>query len=152
MSTVTSNTKKTAKQLAQDIAKKIAREPIEVLRTAGGQVSGVEKVPQTSRLKDPRGANEHISVNKEEVSNKAKSKRLIDALEAELAEIKKIKKQNDLEALQAEKSQELQIEKSEETKPFVEPSTKQKKGVLTGMKGKIDKLKKRAEVRMPPSG
>jgi len=47
MAGVVSDSAKSAKNLAKQVARQMAREPLEVLRAAGTQVGGGERMPPT---------------------------------------------------------------------------------------------------------
>lgn len=167
---------KQSKKLAQDAAKKIAKEPLEVLKNVGPQVTGVETQKPA----------EDINVKgKETVTNKkfpseaelvAKKEKLLAANRNELEAIKKQKTFEDLQEkimngedvflenypdLPIEQKQVLKAqmeaisernEKMEPEEQLFEPGTKRKRGVAFGMAGKIEKLKKKSEIRMGPGG
>lgn len=125
-------------------SKKIVKEPFEVLKTAKRQVIGTEKLaqPEPSRKEGVEGGTGETS-SLEEEKMKVKSKRLLEALETEIEEIRKQKELKEEEKLK---------EEEEKSKPLVEPLPRRPRKVLGGMKGKLQKLKRRAEIRMPPSG
>ncbi len=154
MSNIGDNTKKSAKQIAQDAAKKIAREPLEILKSAGSQVAGTEKTPEGPRenqaSQQPPQETGKPPVSEAEIN--AKSKRLMEALEKELEDIKKLKDQEALQEEQQEVVEEAQKVEANKAQPLVEPITAKKKHQMPGMQGKLDKLKKKSEIRMPPSG
>jgi hypothetical protein len=146
---VSGSTKKIAKQAV----KQVAREPFEILRTAGKQVSGAESVsrPTHEALQEKvESKGEKSFLDEEKI--KIKSKRLLEALEKEIEDIRKQKEQEEEKKLKEEEIEEKILEEKEKKKALPEVSTKRARGVIKGMKGKLKKLKAKAEIRMPPSG
>lgn len=168
---------KQSKQAAKKIARQMAQEPLEVLKTAGSQVSGQEKSPPTSSEENeqkPQSKDGKTPPN--EGNLKMQSQRYLDAHRKELGEIRKQETYEELQRRVAEgedvpvenygelsseqkevlKAQiEVMKKRAEEEggdKPLIEPTGKRKRGVMAGMSGKIEKMKKRREIRMPPSG
>ena len=141
------------KRIAKQAVKQAVREPFEVLRTAGKQVSGVESASGSMREVSQEGVRskeEKSPLDKEKIE--AKSKSLLKALEKEIEDIRKQKKFEEEKKLKEEEVQEQMYEEKEKEKPLPAVSTKRAKGALKGMKGKLKKLKTKAEIRMPPSG
>jgi hypothetical protein len=146
---VSGSTKKIAKQAV----KQVAREPIEILRTAGKQVSGAESAPRPNRelsREKVEPKEEKVPLDDERI--KVKSKRLLTALEKEIEDIRKQKELEEEKKLKEEEIREQILEEEEKKKPLPVISTKRPRGALKGMKGKLKKLKTKAEIRMPPSG
>lgn len=134
-------------------SKKIVKEPFEVLKTAKRQVVGTEKLvqPEPDRKEGVEGGmGETISL--EEEKSKEKSRRLLAALETEIEEIRKQKKLEEEEKLKEEELKAQAEEEEKESKPLIEPSPRRPRKILGGMKGKLQKLRRRAEIRLPPSG
>lgn len=82
-----------AKNLAQQIARQMADEPIEILKDAGGQVSGSEQIANRQEVRpldnqDPENQAK-ITRNQNELQDKAKSGRRMEALNQELKDIRK---------------------------------------------------------------
>lgn len=138
---------------AGSIAKKAgqlaAQEPLEVIKSAKSQVaneySPQSTVPNPSELA-PKSVGE---IDEEEI--KRKDLQRIRELEEEMAGFKRareekwaeIKKQQELEKAQEESHVDM-------TLPQI--SSKPSRKLFTGIKGRVEKLKKRTEIRMPPSG
>lgn len=149
---IVSDTTKTAKNLAKQAAKQIAREPFEVLKTAGRQVTGMEagkpavqEVPQTADVQKPKPEEKALSqkIKEKDIS-------LIQALEAEIKEIREQKKRKE-EEKKLQEAQEAQAK--EEPKSLVEPAAKKGRKLFGfGQKGQAEKLQVRVEKPMPPSG
>ena len=141
--------KKTAKQTT----KQLVHEPLEVLKTARKQIAGKEKITRPEQGKEEAvREGEKVSTSLEEEKIKMKSKRLLEALETEIEEIRKRKKLEEEEKLKEEELEAQAEEEEKKQKPLVEPSGRRPRKIMRGMKGKLQKLKRRAEIRMPPSG
>ena len=159
--------------MAKAVARQMAQEPFEVLRTAGKQVSGQEKQPQKNSIPSPK---ENTHQKPQPLDEAAMKQKNLRRLEAHRSELESMKGQKTFEELQKRISEgedipvqnftELSMEQKqvlnaqmeavknrkkamESDKPLVEPSTKRGKGVL---KGKLDRIKRKAEIRMGPSG
>jgi len=89
MNTTAKQTATSARDLAQKIAKQLAQEPLEVLKTAADQVVSPETIPQTF----PEGQNnenqQKAMESQKKLQDNMKSGRRMGALEAELKDIHK---------------------------------------------------------------
>lgn len=177
------NTAKTAgqsaKTLAQQIAKQIAREPLEVLKNAGQQVTGVE--PSESGENSSQNLNHEdqakINHHENELHDKAKSSRRMEALNQELKDIRRQDLFKDLQnkiaqgievpvadfpelsmeqkqvlmaQMEAVRAQESRILKQESG--VVEPHSKRGRRFGHGQKAEAEKQQTRVEKPVPPSG
>jgi len=141
------------KKIAKQTTKQLVHEPLEVLKTARKQVVGKEKITRSEPGKEEAvREGEKVSTSLEEEKIKAKSKRLLEALEAEIEEIRKRKKLEEEEKLKEEELKAQAEEGGKKQKSLVEPSSRRPRKIMKGMKGKLQKLKRKAEIRMPPSG
>ncbi len=143
----------TTKRITKQVARQVAREPFEILKTAGKQVSGAESVPglireSSQEIIEPK--EEKLPLDEEKI--KVKSKRLLEALEKEIEDIREQKELEEEEKLKEEGIQEQIQEEEKREKPLPVISAKRARGAIRGMKGKLKKLKTKAEIRMPPSG
>lgn len=95
-----SNTAQTTKALAQKIAKQMAQEPLELLKSARNQVTGQEysESQQQEQQYDP-DQQAKIQHEQAKAQDNAKSSRLIEAFQRELEDVRK---QNLLKKLQQE--------------------------------------------------
>lgn len=136
---------KSAKKIAQSAAKQILDEPFEILKKSGEQTVGVKREPQERRTEEKT-----VDMEEKREADNAKSRRLIQALENELKDVEK-QKQEEEQNKKITEEQKKQEETGLETNnlPLVEPSSKQKRG---GIRGFINRVKKRTETRLPPSG
>jgi methyl coenzyme M reductase subunit C-like uncharacterized protein (methanogenesis marker protein 7) len=139
------------KKLAKQAAKQIAQEPLEVLKTVKKQVVQTEKTQRTEATVPV--ASEKIGEKGpyDEEKIKTQNKRLLEALEAEIEDIRKQKEQEEEEKLRQEEL-EAKVEEEKKEKPLVEVVAKPSRKFMGGMKRKLSKLKRKAEIRMPPSG
>jgi hypothetical protein len=141
-------------KIAKQVAKQVAREPIEILKAAGKQISRTETasrpIHEISQKRRIESKDEKPTLDEEKI--KVKSKRLLTALEKEIEDIRKQKDIEEREKLKEEVIQERIIEEKEKKKTLPEISAKRVRGAARGMKGKLKKLKTKAEIRMPPSG
>ena len=151
-SNIISGTTKTAKGIAQQTARQIAQEPLEVLKTATKQITSTEAVTSDS---PPYGVSRPTQVSQAEIQNLSDqdlqhSQSRYENLQREIQAIAKEKEEKERARKQSE-----EIEKKALTpisNPIIEPSTKRSRNPLRGMAKKISDLGKRAEIRMPPSG
>lgn len=171
-----------ARDLAQKIARQMAQEPLEVLKTASGQVTGQEVSPSPDSPRPPQTQEEQQKLisHQEELHDKMKSGRMMEAFQRELDEIRK---QNLFKDLQAKISEgqdvplddygELSMEQKQVLKAQMEAVNFQKKqaeynaaqesGPLFGsakkgrkmgggQKQEAEKQQTRVEKPVPPSG
>jgi len=99
------STAASAKSLAQQIAKQMAREPLEILKNATGQVTGEEiQKPGESQTQAPQTPEDQVKLqhHQQELQDKMKSTRRMEALERELGDIHKQDVFKDLQAKIAE--------------------------------------------------
>ena len=145
---VTSSVKKTAR----GSGKKVIREPLEILKTAKSQVSGNERTtPQfdskefyeKSERKDQKFTDQEI----DEIE--AKRRKMLRDLEAEIDSIRKEREEKDKRRKESFVAQQKE-EETDNPQPVV--SSKRSRNLRAGMSGKLDKLKRKSEIRMPPSG
>ncbi|MBI2103371.1 hypothetical protein HYT59_00035 [Candidatus Woesebacteria bacterium] len=178
MDGIKTQVKQTGKQAAIKIAKQMAREPLEILKEAPKQA--LSSPDKRASDEEKSGESKELSDNREQekAKDKEKSKRHTLALEAELKDIRRQKVLEDLqrriaggEEINLESYPELTIEqkqvlkaqlaavkarkekeKNGEAQTLIEPTTKPKKNLLAGVKTRVERLKHRGEIRMPPSG
>ncbi len=124
------------KQLAQDIARKIAKEPFEIAKTAEIQVTSQGKPVQEQKIEQ----SEVSQVAEQE--GKEKDLRRIQALEQEIKEIRREK------GLRKEKEEEIEktvAEKQEEAVPRVSTKPSRKLFGRQRQQTRVEKI-------LPPSG
>lgn len=173
---------KTAKNLAQKIARQMAREPLEVLKTAGSQVTGVEapmlreNEPQSQQTSGEQGK---LIQHQKELQDKMKSTRRMEALARELSDIYKHDIFEDLQAkiakgievslddyseltmeqkqvlraqMEAVKFQKQQAAYQESRGGFKMPGSKKGRRFGSTQKQEAEKQQTRVEKPVPPSG
>lgn len=176
MPALSKKVKTQTKKLGKHAAKQVIGEPLEILKTAANQATGQEKTPlPQDKIISSKKHTESFSHPDEQKIN-LKSQRLLEANQKELEDIRKEKVFKELqekisqgedvpvenyEELSMEQKQVLNAQKqavkernnmqSEET-PFIEPTTKRKRNIIAGMEGKLDRMKRKREIRTPPSG
>lgn len=172
------NTAQTTKNLAKVIAKQIAQEPLEILKKAPSQVLGTpEKSPPTENSSGPSDKTKIIERNQNELQDKAKGSRRIEALDRELKGIERDKLFKELQrkisegqevylneypSLSMEQKQVLnaQIEaikarnlQSENDNGLIEPTAKKGRRLFSfGQKQAAERQTTRVEKPVPPSG
>jgi hypothetical protein len=145
---------KSAKNLAQTIAKQIAQEPWEILKQGGRQVAGTEETQgqEFSGQQNETGS-DSFEENQKLVSDrdKVRSQRLMQAYQSELDEIKKKKEQE-----KALKLQQEQLAKEEEKRveqPLIEPASRKGRQIFNfGKKTQMQRQQTQTENPIPPSG
>ena len=171
----------TARDLAQKIARQIAREPLEVLKDAGGQVTGVETGrPQENASQNPE-AQAKIVRHQNELQDKVKSGRRMEALNQELEDIHKQDLFKDLQNKIAQRIEvpiadytELSMEQKQVLKaqmeavkfqkqqaafnesqnkvPFITSKPSRRFGVVRSQKAEAERQQTRVEKPILPSG
>lgn len=152
MGTIGQDVSSSVKRTAKGSGKKVLHEPLEILKTAKSQVGGNERTtPQfdskefyeRSERKDKKFTNQEI----DEIE--AKRINMLRDLEKEIESISKEREEKDKRRREAFVSAQ-ETEKADSAPPFV--SSKRSRNLRAGMPGKLDKLKRKSEIRMPPSG
>lgn len=177
------STAKSAKTLAQQIAKQMASELPEVLKTAGSQVTGAEKPRSRENYPsgmDSGGDQAKLIQHQQELQDKMKAGRRIEALDRELEDIRKQDVFKDLqrkisegekpplndyselsmeqkqvliaqmEAVQFQKNQSEYVESQNKGSLF--GSAKKGRKMGGGQKQEAEKQQTRVEKPIPPSG
>lgn len=172
------DTAKSAKAMAQQIAKQMAREPLEILKTAGEQTFGPEapRTPENQPTGQEYTSQEQLG-QKEELDS-LKSSRRVEALNRELEDIRKQdlvhdlqKRISDGEDISLEEYPELTIEQKQVLKAqkeavrsqnsklnaqdanvLIEPSAKPSRRFGPTRKQEAEKQQTRVEKPVPPSG
>jgi len=173
------NTAQTTKNLAKQIAKQMAREPLEVLKTARGQVTGeTVKPPESSPQASAPDVENKIVQNKQELADKIKGGRQMEAF---LRELEDIRKQNifgqlqrriaegeeialsDYTGLSMEQKQvlnaqmevvknQIEMQKNSAGKTLEVPVSKRGRRFGPTQKQEAEKQQTRVEKPVPPSG
>lgn len=142
------NIPKTMKQTTQSVAQRIAQENLELLKRAKEQVVQSPEIPselpQPQVEQQPAGTEQSRS-NQEnyldlEARSKAESKRLLDALEAELLQIRRQREMRDQQRNQQLEMQNQQTASKPQGEVYLPSSGKPKGG---GVRGKMGAVKKK---------
>ena len=139
---------KQTKVFAQQAAKTIAQEPLEVVKSAGRQVTGQEgprQFPGENIVSNEPVRRESVSLE-EERKIKERGDRILAALETEMEDIRRQKAQEEMQRLKPDKVEE------EKDNVLVEPIPKRSRRLLSGMKGQLSRLQRKTESRLPPTG
>ncbi|HET7099120.1 MAG TPA: hypothetical protein VFI61_02720 [Patescibacteria group bacterium] len=173
---------KSAKNLAQQIARQMAQEPLEILKTASSQVTGAEiQKPQESHTEPQNLDNQTKQIQEQqEVQDKMKSTRRMEAYKHELDDMRKQDLFRDLQAkitqgleVPLEDYSELSVEQKQVLKAQMEAvkfqkqqaeynesqggkslfgSAKKGRKMGGGQKQAAEKEQTRVEKPVPPSG
>jgi hypothetical protein len=175
---------KQTKQLGSHVVKQMATEPLEVLKSAGSQVTGSEaRSSRPAKERDIPAKDlinlESNALKKSKTKGASKSKQQLDSesrklLETNRQELEMIRKQKvyediskriaqgedvplenitelTIEQKQVLKAQKEAIKKRAEMenqeKPLVVPQSKKSRGLMPGMKGKLERMKTKREIR-----
>ena len=149
MAGVVSDSAKSAKNLAKQVARQMAREPLEVLRAAGTQVGGGERMPPTPTAPGVSSPKEPSPQDKAKIE--AQGQRQLAALEAEIRDIQKSQQQEVAIKIQQEQAALAQSQAQEKEPPKI-PSKPSRRLFGIGQKAQAEKQKTRVEKPLPPSG
>ena len=150
MGTIGQDLTKSVKSTAKNSGKKALYEPVEVLKAAGDQITGAEKAISSFESKEfyEKSESKENGVSNEDRENlEAKRRKMLQDLEEEIASI--VRQNEERNKLRLERMQKDEVL---ESTPSIEPPSKPSRQISIGMEGKLDKLKRKSEVRMPPSG
>jgi len=80
-----------AKKMAQAVARQIAQEPLEILKTASSQITGEETPKPQESYSQPQSGDAQAKIirNQQELQDKIKSSRRMEAFQRELDDIRK---------------------------------------------------------------
>ncbi|OGM02032.1 hypothetical protein A2115_02510 [Candidatus Woesebacteria bacterium GWA1_41_8] len=152
--TIVGGVSKNTKALAGQAAKQVFREPLEVLKTGAKQVTGVETTSTQSQRPQPQNQEAPQAQDLEVLKqiDEARSRQLLEKLEAELKEASNKQEQKEATPSQPPVQKAGKPIEGQATS-LVEPSLKpSRRGILKGMAKHLSNLGKRAEIRMPHSG
>ncbi len=149
------DTAQPVKNLAQTIAKQAVQEPWEILKDAREQVFPREEQTQgnTDLDKNPeQAATENNKLLEER--DRIRSQRLMQALQAELDEIKKKKEQEKLLKQQQEQiAEDQKVNAKKANDKLVEPAVKKGRRLFNfGKKTQMQRQQTQTERPLPPSG
>jgi hypothetical protein len=176
---IISDTSKSAKSLAQQMAKQMAREPLEVLKDVKEQTTGIgSSEQQSTKNTDDSESQKKLIEHQNDLQDRMKSGRRMEALDRELEDIRKNDLFSDLQRrisdgeeipledypdlsmeqkqvlkaqMEAVKAQESRI--SNQESGLAEPATKKGRQLFNfGKKQAVKQEQTRVEKPVPPSG
>ncbi len=147
------DTKKSAKNLAQQVARQIAQEPLEILKAAGTQTLGTpEASPNSQRQQSNSSKQPGVAVPDGAYKEKVKQRdtRLLGALEQEIKEIRMQNEQKEQQVEMAEQQQKQQLAQQaaqNESLPIISSKPGRKMGAMgpQGQKATAERQQKRVE-------
>ena len=152
-SAVKSKVGRSTQDIAKKAARQIAQEPFEVLKQAGRQVANTKETEMSQQTQEPIVSGGQQVSKEKEVRINQKDKSLITAYEKELQDLTKHRQERERDVKGEQRNPELkQVQEQKPQTPLVEPSTKRKKGLFSGIKGKVEKMKRKVEVPPGPTG
>lgn len=138
MSNVFKQAGKTSKDIAKEAAKRVAREPLEILKSAGKHESAVEhggSVPLIEQIIGAQGVNK-LSKS-EEAKIKGDDSRKLEELENEIRKFRQLREQKNIEWTEEQnKKLGLSAEAQEPKAPLMEPTSAPKRGKMSPAKKK----------------
>jgi len=148
MAGIVADSAKSAKSLAQQVARQMAREPLEVLKEAGQQVAGTEElISQETAVPKETGI-----LPEEKARIESQGARQLAALEEELKDIRIEKGRKELIQKEEERAQAIaQENQKNEALPAI-PAKRSRRMFGFGQKAQAEKQKTRIEKPLPPSG
>lgn len=139
-------------------AKQIAKEPLEIFKQAARQTSPYEYKrplsgwPPKGQAKDTVSDQYQVSEEEREKINEKARKRM-EELKVELEDVRRKQQLKDKQRLEAEKmAGERRRESQEQHEPLQEVPTKRPRGMFAGIMGRVKKLRRKTELRLPPTG
>lgn len=158
MSNITSQATSVSKKAVKATARSISDQSLETLKVARTQATGnYEKTPSipaqgssdqvASALRDSE-----ITPQEQERIKIEKTKKL-KMLEEEMDGYRKAREEKDKQLKEQEELEKRQAEeKKAQAQDLIEPASKKSRGLMPGMKGKLSRMKRKTEMRQPPSG
>lgn len=139
------------KTLAQQIAKQVAQEPLEVIKTGAAQVAGMEKPssqPPPRQFAQSQSVPTQADIEILKQQDQARSKQLHENLEREIKEIREKKKQEEILKAHA------QAVPAQQNVQSLQPvaSKPSRKLFSFGQKADAERKKTRIERPLPPTG
>jgi hypothetical protein len=151
MNGIKSQVAKTTKTLAQQAAKQVAQEPLEVIKAGTKQVAGMEKTPAQvtqTPVSQTQPAPQAPNIEALKQQDVARSRQLHEKLEREIKEIREKEQQKKI--LQAQ-AQPQPVEPP--IKPLQEPAAKRSRRLFSfGPKTAAERKRTRVERVQPPTG
>jgi len=140
------------KTLAQQVARQVAQEPLEVIKAGIQQVTPMEKTssqPTQTQVYQAQPTPTQIDIEALKQQDQARSKQLHENLEREIKEIREKEKQKRI--LQAQAQEEAPTEQKIE--PLQQPASRPSRKLFSfGPKADAERKKTRIERPLPPTG
>ena len=140
-----------SKQLGKHALKRVAAAPWEIAQTIPGQLGITESGQRMANESQTSSGVDKKEMEQRKAADKVKSRRLIEALESEVEDIIREKESEKEE----DKRQEIILEnqkKQESQKRTLPEIISRPSRAISNVKGHLGKLKKKTEIRLPPSG
>ena len=152
---IKSQVAKQTKTLAQQIAKQVAQEPLEVLKAGTPQVAGMEKgaaqPPRQGQVAQAQPATAPVDIEALKQQDQARSRQLHENLEREIKEIREKEQQKRI--LQAQVQAQAEVSPEEKIKPLAQPGSRPSRKLFSfGPKADAERKKTRVERPLPPTG
>ncbi len=147
-----------SKKVTQQVVRMVKDESLEMFKSARKQIAG-EFFDPASREQPKQDGQPQITEQQKQ-AKVLQSTRRLEQLEAEIQKIRQEAQAKKNAQLQNEQQLNRSQAQQEQADPLAEPTTKRKRGmfgatgnkVKAGMKNQLDKLNRKSEIRMPPSG
>ena len=142
------------KKIARQAARQVAQEPLEIAKSVGGQVTGIEtsqKMVEGEVFPEARAESAAVS-QEEEKEIKERGQRILEALEVEIKDIRKQKEAREKHESRGQEAEAKRKKEESKRKPLQEVGTKPSRKFVAGIKGKVSRLKRKTELRLPPTG
>ena len=151
---IKSQVAKQTKTLAQQVAKQVAQEPLEVIKTGTQQITGMEKAsskPVQSQVPQTQPAPTPVDIEVLKQEDQARSRQLHENLEREIKEIRQ--KQEQKKIMQAQAQAQAAVTTEQQIKPLEQPAPKRSRKLFSfGRKADAERKKTRIERPLPPTG
>lgn len=146
MSGVINDAKKKTQQMAQQVARQIAQEPLEILKDAGKQVMGTPEVQSQAQKPQADSSNSQADIAGRAEKVKQQDRRLLGALEQEISEIRMQKAKAQEQAKVQEQQRQQQQQASVESVPMVTSKRSRRMGAQPqGQKASVERQQKHVE-------
>jgi len=152
---IKSQVAKQTKTLAQQIAKQVAQEPLEVIKAGTQQVTGAEKAvtqpPVQGQAPQAQSIPAPLDIEALKQKDQVRSRQLYDNLEREIKEIREKKEQE--KAMRAQVQAQAAVPPEQKIKPLVQLASRPSRKLFSfGPKADAERKKTRVERPLPPTG
>ena len=140
MSNIFRQTGKTTADIAKQVARQVAREPVEILKSAGSQVTGREKPGEMSVMQQVMTGDGKVQeiTPKDIVQEEASTKRRLEELEQEIMKLRAQRREGAQAYVQqvGEQMGQGQAQEKVQQEPLAEPTSRPKRGMMGPVKKK----------------